>query len=264
MALTPSKTGGKADDKQNKIAAEDEVLLREIDDAVRQDDYADFAKRFGVPIVGAVVLGLAGFGGYLFWQGQQEAAMEAESEQLIAVLDQYEAGNLSEADAAASTLEESSEGGAAVLAQMTKAAIAVEQGRGAEAAAIYGTIAANGDAPEAFRNLALVRQVALTFDEREPSDVIAKLGPLAVPGNAWFGSAGELVALAHLENGDQAQAGTLLSEISKSEDVPESLRARARQLAGLLGVDAIEDVDELLEEQGITRSGERDAGAGLE
>ncbi len=267
MALTPSKTGGSADKdadkKANKIAAADEVLLREIDDAVRQDDYAQFAKRFGVPIVSVVVLGLLAFGGYLFWQNQNEAALEAESEQLVSVIDQYEAGNLSEADAAAASLVESSDGGAGTLAKLTQAAVAVEQGRGAEAAEIYAQIAENAEAPEAFRNLARIREVALTFDEREPSDVIETLGPLAVPGNAWFGGAGELVALAHLENGDQAQAGTLLSEIAKSEDVPESLRARARQLAGLLGVDAIEDVDELLEEQGIAPSSEGDADAGL-
>lgn len=260
MALTPSKTNSNSDKKADKVAAADEVLLREIDDAVRQDDYAQFAKRFGVPLVTILILGLAAFGGYLFWQNQQESALEAESEQLVAVIDHFEAGNLQQADEAAAQLSQSSERGAAVLAQMTRAAVAVEQGRNAEAASIYAGIADDASAPEAMRNLARIREVALTFEERDPSDVIATLGPLAVPGNAWFGSAGELVALAHLENGDQAQAGAILSEISKTEEVPESLRARARQLAGLLGVDAIEDVEELLEEQGIAPA---DEGAGL-
>lgn len=251
MALTPKKTDNGSSKKEQKIAAEDEVLLREIDDAVRQDDLAQFGKRFGVPIGAVLILGLAGFGGYLFWQNQQEAAMEADSEQLVAVLDQLEAGNLPQADEAAATLAQSSETGAATLATLTRAAVAVEQGRGAEAAAIYAGVAGDESAPEALRNLSRIREVALTFDEREPDDVIAVLGPMAVPGNPWFGSAGELVAMAHLAKGDTAQAGTLFAEISKSEDVPESLRARARQLSGLLGVDAIEDVDEILEEQGI-------------
>lgn len=263
MALTPSRTEQSADKKAQKAAAQDEVLLREIDDAVRQDNYAQFAKRFGVPILVALLAALAAFAGYLFWQSQKEAALESESEQLVSVLDQLEAGNLAQADEAAAALAEAGDGGAAVLARMTRASIAVEQGRGAEAAEIYGAVADDADAPEALRNLARIRQVALTFDSREPSDVIATLGPLAVPGNPWFGSAGELVALAHLENGDQAKAGTLLGEIAKSDDVPESLRARARQLAGLLGVDAIEDVEELLEEQGVAPAGEGDAATGL-
>jgi len=263
VALLPSKDKADPDQKPDKIDAADEVLLREIDDAVRQDDYQEFAKKFGVPLVSVVALGLAAFGGFLFWQNQQEAAMEAESEQLVSVIDQLDAGNLAQADEAAAALSESSERGAGVLAEMARATVAIEQGRGAEAAGIYAGVANDAEAPEALRNLARIREVALTFDEREPSDVIDTLSPLAVPGNAWFGSAGELVALAHLENGDRAQAGTVLGEIAKSEDVPESLRARARQLAGLLGVDAIEDVEELLDEQGIAPAGEGNAGAGL-
>lgn len=263
MALTPAKTEADADKQAKKKAAEDEVLLREIDDAVRKDDYAEFGKRFGVPLLVVLLLGLAGFGGYLFWQNQSEAAMEAESEQLIAVLDQLEAGNLSAANEAAGTLATQSDSGAGVLAVMTQAAIAVEQGRGAEAATLYESVVADDKAPAAMRDLAKIRAVALTFDERDPADVIATLESLAVPGNPWFGSAGELVALAHLEQGNQQQAGTLLGEIAKSEDVPESLRARARQLAGLLGVDAIDDVEELLEEQGLAPSAEGDAASGL-
>ena len=49
--------------------------------------------------------------------------------------------------------------------------------------------------------------------------------------------------------GDSEQAGTLFGEIARSEDVPETLRARSRQMAGLMGVDAIEDADEFMAEQ---------------
>ena len=86
--------------------------------------------------------------------------------------------------------------------------------------------------------------------------------PLAVPGNAYFGSAGELVAMAYLEQGEREQAGTLFAAIAKDEDVPQSLRARTRQMAGLLGVDAIEDVDELLESQDVGDAANADAASG--
>ena len=68
MALTPSSD-------QKRVASED-VLLREVDDAVRQDQYADFGRRYGKPLLAALVLGLAAFGGYLYWDHRQEAAME--------------------------------------------------------------------------------------------------------------------------------------------------------------------------------------------
>ncbi|MFN5780541.1 MAG: hypothetical protein ACK44O_13885, partial [Novosphingobium sp.] len=68
--------------------------------------------------------------------------------------------------------------------------------------------------------------------------VIDRLKPLAVPGNAWFGSAGELVGMAYLKLGKPDQAGPLFAAIGKNTDVPHTLRSRMRQVAGQLGYDA--------------------------
>jgi hypothetical protein len=94
-----------------------------------------------------------------------------------------------------------------------------------------------------------------------PADVIAQLGDLAKPGSAYFGSAGELVAMAHLEGGNRAAAGKIFADIAKDEKQPESLRSRARQMAGLMGVDAVVDVDKLLKDQGVTSEGDGGAPA---
>ena len=81
-----------------------------------------------------------------------------------------------------------------------------------------------------------------------PADVVARLQPLAVPGKPYFGSAGELLAMAYLEQGKNREAGALFASIAKDETQPEGLRSRTRQMAGVLGVDAIVDVDEVLDE----------------
>ncbi len=69
----------------------------------------------------------------------------------------------------------------------------------------------------------------------KPDDVIARLKPLAKPGNPWFGSAGELVAMAYLKQGKRDLAGPLFASIAKDENAPKSMRSRARQMAGMLG-----------------------------
>lgn len=251
MALTPSKNKTPEQLKAEKAAAQDDILMREIDDAVRQDDYARFAKTYGTPILALLIVALLAFGGYLFWQSRQEAAMEASSENLVAALDQYDAGNLDSAAEQAAAVAADADGGTAATALMLQAGIALQNEKPQEAAELFGQVATSEDAPPALRDLALIREVAATYDRREPDEVIAKLKPLAVPGNAYFGSAGELVAMAYLEKGERQQAGTLFGEIAKDEDVPESLRSRARQMAGLLGIDAIEDVEKVLEQQGV-------------
>ncbi|MGB3753571.1 MAG: tetratricopeptide repeat protein [Parerythrobacter sp.] len=261
MALPPTTTPdtpkprdgdraeNRADDRKAKRkAAEDEVLLREIDDAVRQDRYTDFAKNYGRIVIAVLVVGLLAFAAYLYWDSQREAAMEADSEALVGALDQLEAGNLQTADDQLDTLIADGEGLAAINAQMLKAGIAQQDGRSADAAKLYAAVAANGKAPEALRELATVRDVAARFDTMKPADIVATLEPLAKPDRPFFGSAGEMLAMAYLDQDKDAQAGALFASIAKAEDVPESLRSRARQMAGLLGVDAIVDVDEIMEE----------------
>jgi hypothetical protein len=70
-----------------------------------------------------------------------------------------------------------------------------------------------------------------------PQQVIDQLKPLAVSGTPWFGSAGELVAVAYLKLGRKAEAGAMFAAMAKDTGVPTSLRGRARQLAVQLGAD---------------------------
>ena len=224
--------------------------MREIDDAVRQDEYASLASRYGKPALAAVVLGLAAFGGYLLWDNYREGQREERSEQFIAALDQLEAGNLGPASDALDPVIADGGGDVAAIARMLKAGIALEQIDAAGAARMFAAVAASSDAPQALRELGTVREVAATYDTLPPAQVIARLRSIAVPGNQYFGSAGELVAMAHLEQGNRREAGALFAAIAKHEGVPETLRARTRQMAGLLGVDAIEDVDALLANTG--------------
>ena len=60
--------------------------------------------------------------------------------------------------------------------------------------------------------------------------------------------------MAYLKQGRNDLAGPLFAAIAKDENVPATLRSRARQMAGLLGFDAIDDVAETLAE---LRDGER-------
>jgi len=233
--------------------------MREVDDAVRQDDFGNAMRRYGLVIGLFVVLGLGGFGGYLYWQHQQEAERERYSEQLVQAFDELEAGNFDTADAELAPIAANGGPGAAAAARLAQAGIALNAGRDDDAVALYDLVAADEEAPPAMRDLAAIRSVAVQFDTLEPQVVIDRLGPLATAENPWFGSAGELVAMAYLEQGRDEQAGPLLVEIAGNESVPETLRARTRQLAGFLGYDAIEDVEEMMAE--IAQGGGRAASA---
>ena len=71
----------------------------------------------------------------------------------------------------------------------------------------------------------------------KPEDVVTRLKPLAAPGNPWFGSAGEMVGIAYLKMGKNDLAGVMFGAVAKDNGVPETIRERVVQLAGILGVD---------------------------
>lgn len=247
MALPPENNLTRTEKTAQRESASQDVLMREVDEAVRQDELVGAARKYGVPAGIGLVLALAAFGGWLYWTDHQDAAKEEQSELLVTALDKLEAGQVARANEELAVVAEG-EGGAAIAAQLTRAGIALQDGKPTDAVALYDAVAANDAAPQPYRDLAAIRSVAANFESLQPQQVVDRLKPLAVPGNPWFGSAGELVAMAYIKQGKTELAGPLLAEIAKNEDVPESLRSRTRQLAGLLGQDAITDVDATLQD----------------
>jgi hypothetical protein len=248
VALTPDSEQSHADKLAARRAAEQEVLQREVDEAVRQDQLGSIAKRYGTLIIAAVVLAIAAFGGWLLWNDSRENQLEERSEKLVTVLDKLEGGQIPQAQADLNALAADGSSATAVSAKLAQAAIALNQNRRADAVKALDQVAADDDAPQAYRDLAAIRSVAAQFEDLQPQSVIDRLKPLATPGNPWFGSAGELVAMAYLKQGKENLAGPLLAEIAQDEQVPQTLRARTRQLAGVLGYDAVVDVDQTLRE----------------
>ena len=126
------------------------------------------------------------------------------------------------------------------MAQILLANITAAEGNTKKAVLDYGKVAGDESLPQAFRDLALIRQTTVEFDTLPPQQVIDRLKPLAKPGTAWFGSAGEMTAISYMKMGKDNLAGPIFAQIAKQEDLPQTLRARAQQMAGALGVDTVQ------------------------
>lgn len=242
LALPPD-TPATNDKAAARQAAQQDVFLREVDDALRQDQLEGFMGRYGKPLIAATVLGLAAFAGWIYWDHRQTQAREERAEAYVQALDSLGAENLDAAKAKLAPIVASNASDANVTsARLLLAGIALRQDRKADALKLYRQVADDAKAPQPMRDLANVRAVAADFDAMKPDDVVARLKPLAAPGNPWFGAAGEMVGMAYLKQGKQDQAGPLFAAIAKDETVEDNLRSRARQLAAVLGVDAVDDV----------------------
>jgi hypothetical protein len=233
LALTPT----------HDRAASDEAFLREVDDAVRAGDLQSFWKQYGRWLLAAIVLGLGAFGGWIYWQNQKQAAADAVGEQFVAATEKLDNTDPNDDKAGLAELgkiAKADQPGYRAMAQLLIANSAVREGNMKKAIADYARIAGDTNLPKPFRDLALIRQTTAEFDSLTPQKVIDRLKPLAKAGNPWFGSAGEMTALAYMKMGKEDLAGPIFAEIAKQEKLPESQRSRAQQMAGSLGVDTVQ------------------------
>jgi hypothetical protein len=215
-----------------------EAFFREVDDELRRDRAGRFWRQWGLWVIAAIVAGLAAFGGWLYWQHRQTQQAGVEGEQLQAAYDALAAGNETGAAAPLAGLSASPRGAYRALAAFTQADILLQKDDLKGAAAKFAAVAGDASVAQPFRDLALIRQTVAEFDTLKPQVVIDRLRPLAVPGGAWLGSAGELVGAAYLKMGRRTDAAQTFARIAADKQVPESLRQRAVQMAGVLNAAA--------------------------
>ena len=215
-----------------------EAFVREVDENLRRDQMADMAKSYGKWIIAAVVLFLGAVGGYLYWQSNSQKQAATSSETMSAALDKAASGNSKAAQAELVPLGDSSNDVTRASALLGQAALALRKNDRKTAIDLYTKVENDGGLPQPYRDLALVRRTMTEYDALKPDEIIARLKPLTEQGKPFFGTAGEMTGMAMLDKGDKAGAGQLFARIAADKQVPQSIRARAVQLAGSLGVDA--------------------------
>ena len=215
-----------------------ESFVREVDENLRRDQLRDMAKSHGKWVIAAIILLLVAVGGYLFWQDRQKQQVAEQTEVLSGAIDKIGEGNIKGASADLAPLSSASNDVVRASSELASAALALRQNDRKTALDIYKRIAADDRMPQPYRDLATVRGTMIEYDQMKPDAIIARLSPLAQPGKPFFGSAGEMVALATLARGDRNGAGQMFARIAGDRQVPDSIRSRAVQFAGSLGVDA--------------------------
>jgi hypothetical protein len=209
----------------------DESLFREVDEEVRQEQFKKLWDRYGNLIIAAclvVIVGVAGFEGWKFWQKRQaEAAGDAF----------YSAVTLAgtgKADEALKQFQSIGHPGYAVLGRIRQASVLAAQGSTEQGVQLYDSVAADNSADATLRDLARLRAAAVLADSASIADLETRLNPLTAAGNPWRHMARELLAAAHWRNKDYANADKIVQDILADLETPANMRQRAQMLAELL------------------------------
>ena len=226
-----------------------DTFLREVDENLRRDQMQDFFKKNGKWLALAIILFLGATGGWIYWEQHQKKQSAEQSEQLHAIFNDIAQNKQQTVPERLEKLEQANGDVVRASAVLTDAALALEKNNRSAAVAKYRELANDKGLPQLYRDVGTIRLTALEFDTIKPEDVIARLEPMAKTGNPWFGSAGEMTALALLKQGKKAEAGKLFAQIAADSQVPNSIRTRAVQVAGTLGVDASASLPGLQQQQ---------------
>jgi hypothetical protein len=213
-------------------------FIREVDENLKRDQARDFAKKNLPWIIAAVLLFLAAVAGYLYWQHRQQQEASAQSEELSKIFRDVGGPASSQVPQRLEQVAAHSSDAVRATALFAKAAVALEKNDRQAAAAEYAKVSSDKGLSQAYRDLATLRRTELEFDALKPEEVIARLQLYTQAGNPWFGKAGELTAMALLKQGKKTEAGRLFASIAADTQVPDTIRSRAVQIAGTLGVDA--------------------------
>ena len=220
-------------DKSDDAATD--LLIKEVDDDLRQEQLDKLWKKHGALFSAAavgIVLAVAAYQGWTAWdvkQRQESSLRYSEAGLLV------EQGRKDEAAEVLGKLQMDGTKGYRVLAEMRLADLRQQQGDFAGAAAIYQRLAGDSSVDRVFRDMSAIRAAYLTLDSSDPVAVDKAMEPLAVESSSWRHSAREIQALAALRRGDNARAADLYAKIAEDAAAPQGLRTRAAEMMAVTG-----------------------------
>ena len=207
-------------------------FIREVDEEYRQDQFRHFLARYWVLLLLLVVLILAGAGGWRGYQYYRQQQAEAAGARY------FDAVGTAPTDgkAAAAALERLGQGqatGFGLLARL-RAAGDLGQSDAAAGAKAFDAIAADAAVAQEFREVAALRAGILLADTAPPDELRRRLEPLADANSAYRSVAREMLAVAALKRGDDAEAGRWLDAIEADPQASPDSRQRAGFFLGLV------------------------------
>jgi hypothetical protein len=211
-------------------------IFQEVDEEVRREQLKKLWERYGNYAMAAavvVVLAVAGWRGYDWWQAKKAAETGAAFEEATTL---GEAGKHAEAGAAFGKIAAEGASGYRTLARLREASELAQQDAKA-AVASYDKISADSAVGEVFQDLAALRAAMLLVDTAPYAEVQSRLEPLTAPERTFRHSAREMLALSAWRANDATAAKRWFDMILMDTQTPAANRTRVETLMALLAAE---------------------------
>ena len=214
--------------------ADRDSFLREVDEAVRHDQYKRLWDRYGIVALGAaalVVVGVAGYKGWSYWQEKRAQDAGAKFTQALLMEDGADAAKAREMLTA---LAEKGPEGYRVLARFQLAAAEAKAGDIDKAVADYDALAIDPGVDPILQGHATLQAAALRLDKADYAEMERRLQGLVDSNSAWRFSARELLGLSAYRLNNIREAEKQFSALIGDQGTPPNLRERADMMLALI------------------------------
>lgn len=212
--------------------ANEDSFINEVSEEVRRDRLFALMRRYGWIAILLVIVVVGGATWNEWRKASAQAAAEAKGDALITALQSETAEGRA---AALKEIEPTGEPASQAILALLSAAAEQEAEDPEGAAAALDALIADPDAPQVYRDIALLKRVMTGTETMTAQDRIDRLQPLLAPGNPFRLLATEQRAFAEVELGNSDAALASLQGILSDAEATEDLRRRARQLIVALG-----------------------------
>lgn len=204
-------------------------IFNEVDEEVRREKIKQLWDRYSVLIIAAalvIILGVAGWRGYDWWETRRAAEWGASFEAAAALA---EAGKHAEAAAAFQKIAAEGTSGYRLLARF-RAAAELASTDPAAAVKTYDELAADSSIGRSMQDLAAVRGGFLLLDTATLAELTTRLEALTTGDRAFRHTARELLAWAAWRADDKAAIKRWIDLIGSDIETPKDMRQRMEAL----------------------------------
>lgn len=211
-----------------------DLLIREVDEDLRQDQMNALWRRYSTLFYGAAIAIVVGVALWQVWQNWQLRQSIAASDKYVSALTLAENGKKEDAVKQLALLAEDGTKGYRLLARLKQAELLISNGDTNGALSLYQSIGNDGSVDQIYRDMAKIKAAYISLDSTDPALMDHQVEPLTAESNAWRFQAREIQALDALKRGETTRASDLYKGLADDIAAPQGIRARAAEMLKIL------------------------------
>lgn len=212
----------------------DRDFFREVDEAVRQEQFKKLWDRYGIFIIVLAVLLIAAVAGYKGWSTWRQRTADETGAQFMQGMNFAHNDDPAKAKEIFSKLAEQGPRGYSLLSRFQLAEADADSGDKDKAVAGYDAIANEAGVDPILKDYAVIQAGTLKVDSADYAEMQKRLSGLVNDKNPWRYSARELLGLSAYKAGNMSEASNQFSALLADQGTPSGMRERADVMMTLI------------------------------